>query len=356
MQDIKPVKLPEDNGPHDFFVEWWYFNGHLEDKEGKKYAFMDCFFKINPEKVNMPHILPHLIEKYIKRGDYMHFSHSVVSDFSEKKTYKDIQHISLISEDSFKKETLYINYKDPAILNSFSNCEIIEINLNNFYIKNKNLNLYLESEEKPILEGGKGYVGTLEAGSYYYSLPLMKARGNLHIDGKEIEVEGKAWMDHQWANTVYKKEKWTWFCAQFENGTKAVVVDYQGEGGKSIGVFADIMNKKGDQKNFKTVDLTHNMKLWKSKETKAKYPMSWKIKIPEENIVIKTKTILKNQEMVFGPMNYWEGPIRATLKNRNKKIVKGLGFMELVGYPANYNYLTILGKQIKKKILERKDT
>ena len=41
MDEIKPIVLPKDNGPHDFIIEWWYFNGHLYDKGGKEYSFMD---------------------------------------------------------------------------------------------------------------------------------------------------------------------------------------------------------------------------------------------------------------------------------------------------------------------------
>ena len=62
MKGIKPVILSIDNGPHDFVVEWWYFNGHLFDKKGKEYSFMDCFFKVDISKVNIPHLSPHLIE------------------------------------------------------------------------------------------------------------------------------------------------------------------------------------------------------------------------------------------------------------------------------------------------------
>ena len=40
MDEIKPIVLPKDNGPHDFIIEWWYFNGHLYDKGGKEYSFI----------------------------------------------------------------------------------------------------------------------------------------------------------------------------------------------------------------------------------------------------------------------------------------------------------------------------
>ena len=108
MEKIQPVSLPKDNGAHDFIVEWWYFNGQLFDKAGKEYSFMDCFFKVDFLKVNIPHLLPHLIEDHLKKGNYIHFAHSVLLDISNKKSYKEIQNISSISDDSFKKELLAI--------------------------------------------------------------------------------------------------------------------------------------------------------------------------------------------------------------------------------------------------------
>ena len=58
------------------------------------------------------------------------------------------------------------------------------------------------------------------------------------------------------------------------------------------------------------------------------------------------KPILK---LVFGQINYWEGAINVEAIINGKKI-KGLGFMELVGYPSDYNYLILEGEKIKKEI------
>ncbi len=349
MIKIKPIVLPKDNGPHDFGVEWWYFNGHLQDKGGKKYSFMDCFFKVNLYEVGIPHILPHMIEEHLKNGEYIHFAHSVISNISNKKSFKEVQNISLISKDSFKKKLLYIAYKDPIDLYNISNSEIIETTPNNFYIKTKNLNLNLVSNKKPLLEGGHGYVGTPKAGSYYYSLTDLSVKGNINIEGKEIEVEGKAWMDHQWANVVYKKDKWTWFSFQFDNGTEIMFVEYDKGGGEGIDTLIDIIDKNGKQTQYKKAIIKPSKKIWESEETKAKYPLSWNIEIPGAGIKIKVDSLLKDQEIIFGQINYWEGPVKVTaIMNGNK--INGNGFMELVGYPSDYNYLLIAGKEFEKNI------
>ncbi len=57
---------------------------------------------------------------------------------------------------------------------------------------------------------------------------------------------------------------------------------------------------------------------------------------------------MPDQEMIYGPINYWEGPVKAKGAIGKKKI-KGIGFMELVGYPSNYNYLILTAKELTKK-------
>jgi predicted secreted hydrolase len=347
---IKSIILPKDNGPHDFVIEWWYFNGHLSDKNGKEYAFMDCFFKVNFNKAKIPHVLPHLIEDHFKNGEYIHFAHSVISDISNKKSYKEIQNISLISGDSFQKELLFINYKNGNFLDDPLNSEIIETSPNNFKLKTKHLNLNLKSRKDPLLEGGHGYVGTPQAGSYYYSLTDMEVKGKINILGKEIEVKGYAWMDHQWANAVYRNDKWTWFSFNLENGTEIMCVEY--ETPKGTDILINLIDKNGKQSQYKKAKIKSLGKIWKSKKTKAKYPLSWKIEIPEAKIEIKTISLLKEQEMIFGAINYWEGPMRVLAKINGKKI-KGKGFMELVGYPADYNYLLLAGEEVEDNILRK---
>jgi predicted secreted hydrolase len=353
MNEIKHIKFPEDNGPHNFVVEWWYFNGHVYDKKGKEYSFMDCFFKVDISKVNIPHLAPHLIEDIFKHGEYVHFAHAVLTDISKSKTYKEIQNISFVSHDSFKKDLLFIDYKNAHILGEDSSGSIIEIAPNDFHIKNKYLDLILDSNKKPLLEGGHGYVGTPDDGSYYYSFTDLSVAGSININGVDTEVKGKAWMDHQWANTTYKgkKDKWTWFSFQLENGTEIMCVEYDRE---SLGtdILIDIIDKDEKQTQYKKAILKPGGKFYKSKNTKSRYPLSWDINIEEAGIFIKTEAFAKEQEMIFGQINYWEGPMRVTVHMNGEK-VRGKGYMELVGYESDYNYLALEGEEFEKSIFKK---
>ncbi len=100
---FKPLSFPRDNKTHKAVIEWWYFNGHLWDKDKKHYSFMNCLFKTDIEKFNHPFLNKIPFKKdFGILSPYVYFSHSVLSDISGRKTYKDIQNISLVSRDSFR--------------------------------------------------------------------------------------------------------------------------------------------------------------------------------------------------------------------------------------------------------------
>ena len=101
------IKLPQDCLPHDENIEWWYFNGHLKAKNGDKFAFMDCLFKANPSKLNIPYL-----RKLLRHKHTVYFAHSVLSDIKSEKSYKEIQNISIMSVDSFKRPLFFANYCD----------------------------------------------------------------------------------------------------------------------------------------------------------------------------------------------------------------------------------------------------
>jgi len=61
---------------------------------------------------------------------------------------------------------------------------------------------------------------------------------------------------------------------------------------------------------------------------------------------------MKDQEMIYGAINYWEGPLDVTAKIRGKK-VKGVGFMELVGYPSDYHFVLLTMKELKDSLRQK---
>lgn len=335
MENFKKIILPEDNGPHNETIEWWYFNGHLKTSDGDKYAFMDCLFKAKPSKLNIPYF-----RKIFRSRRDVYFAHTILSDMKNNRNYKEIQNISVLSKDSFKRPLLYANYCDVmSVASGYVNHEIMEISPGVFHIKTNNLDLLMTSRKKPLLENSIGYINDGEKYSYYYSLTDLETRGKINVDGEWKDVSGKSWFDHQWANGVYNQDQWTWFSFQMDNGTDIMCVEYNN--GKTKDYLVDLIKKDGTQKHYKKVDFIPGEDYWHSRKTRAKYPLSWTIKIPEENLELKVKSLMTDQEIIFGPINYWEGPV---------SVDGGVGFMELVGYPSNYSPFILAGKDLLRYI------
>ena len=333
----KKICFPKDGSVHDEIIEWWYFNGHLKDGKGNEFSFMDCLFKVDPKKINLP-----FMEKIPIK--YAYFAHSSLSDLKLNKFYSDIQPLSLISRDSFSKPLFFVNYTSPS-MKGYLNYEIQEIDKFKYRIKSSQFDLTLTSVKKPLLEGGKGFIDFGSQQTFYYSLTNLKTEGYVFVDGKKIKVKGKSWMDHQWANMNYFKNKWTWFSIQLDNNCEIVCFKFDDDRKKTY--FASISYSNGKTTHASDLILTPLGEKWKSKKTGANYPLSWKIQVPSKKIDVVVNPIINSQEMVFGSMNYWEGPIKVKGKVNNKK-VKGKGFMELVGYPSTKLFAKFYKPELKK--------
>ncbi|HNP75247.1 MAG TPA: lipocalin-like domain-containing protein [bacterium] len=343
MFGLKPIKFPRDESAHHNIIEWWYFNGHLQDKNGKKYAFMDCLFKADAKKVNIP---------FLKKIPYrdIYFAHSLLSDLSQQKTEREVQYLTFLSQDSFQRPELFVNYRNPLELtNNYTNYAIEKTAPQTYRIKTQNFDLTLKSTKPPLLEGGEGHIKVCGRKSYYYSLTNLSAHGLIKTDQGYSTVTGKAWMDHQWADVSYRQDCWTWFALQLTNQTEIMACQYVDK--KNQDTLVDIISATGQHRSPTDLIITPGQEIFRSKLTKAEYPLSWLIEIPSQKISLKVKALIKEQEMVFGTINYWEGPL-AVSGSINGRRVRGQGFAELVGYPSQYNNLSLVKTKIKN-ILDR---
>ena len=329
-----PIQLPRDTHPHDTIIEWWYFNGHLTDADGRRYSFMDCLFRADVARVAIPYV-----KNFLGRStsaEFVIFAHASLTDLNHKKNYKDIQNISLSSRDSFTHPLFCVRYTDP-IARAKGQYEIAETKTGTFHVKTDRIDLVLESKKRPMLEGGKGFVSVSGRESFYYSLTDLAASGTIRVGKKWIPVSGKSWMDHQWANTPYAKDRWTWFSIQLDDGTDVMCIEY--DNGKEKSYVVDVLDARGKPADYRRATFTAGKTLWKSKTTGVAYPLVWTITVPEKKLTLKTSAIMRDGEMIFGAINYWEGPI-AVAGTMGKKKVKGVGFMELAGYPSHYGTLS----------------
>lgn len=335
-----PVKFPQDELAHKMGIEWWYWNGHLKDSEGNPYTFMDCLFKANPKKATVP------IFKHLPIKDH-YFAHSILSDIKNQKSYPVTEYISIISKDSFSKSLLFVNYAKPLVSSKYINNLMEEPTPFEYHVKNSQIDLYLKSTKTPLLEGGNGFVDNCGDTTYYYSLTNLETEGEITVNGKKISVKGKSWMDHQWANTRYDKGSWFWFSLQLDNNVELVCYEYGNKNGKHYQ--ASMIDDQNAQLHTNKVKLSPKSEPWISAKTKANYTLDWQIEIPDFDLIIDVHPLIKEQEMLFGMINYWEGPLAVSGQFHQKPIF-GQGFLELVGCPMIFNDIGMAKKEITKSV------
>lgn len=335
-EKFKPLKFPRDEQKHDHIIEWWYFNGHLKTKNGQTFSYMNTLFAAKPQKVAIP-----LAKRLPLKTWY--FAHYLLADHQKHKVWSKIMPVSFVDKKSFTLPLLWVQYDNS--------CLIEETKLFNYQIVNDFVDLNLLAKKKPLLVNNKGFIDLGDKATYYYSLSRLQTKGLIKVGNKWLEVAGLSWMDHQWAQTPFtKNDKWTWFSLQLNNGIDIICFSY---GDKDKIFHATLLDKNNRQKITDNLFLKPRRTKYVSQETGATYQLGYELYLPDWNIKLEVEPINKKQEMIFGPLNYWEGAIKVEGECGGKK-VKGQGFLEITGVPMRKSlfnvYMNKLDKEIRKRI------
>ncbi|MFA4955314.1 MAG: lipocalin family protein [Patescibacteria group bacterium] len=289
-------------------VEWWYWSGHTAEKNGRNYSFMLALFKMKPFGIG-PVWFTHSLISCIETGE---FEPSI--DFF----------LSGLDKGSFQG--------DEFRAKAGKKLDLKKIGEREYSLKTPRFNLKLRALKPAMPVDGKGLVDLKSAKTWYYSYPRLEASGSLRLKAKDdwVKVTGQAWMDHQCSELTFNHEHvWKWFSFQFADGTDFRCFSY---GLKKETVLATISFPDGTVRTTSDCRIVPGRDVWTSPVTGAVYPVAWGMEIPEWKLKLKAQAKIAGQEMLFGLMNYWEGPLKAE-GSIGATRVKGDGFMELVGYP-----------------------
>lgn len=307
-------------------IEWWYWSGHAKGKDGNTYSFMLALFKARP--------LPY------QKVPAVWFSHSLVSCVETGKFEPQIEfYFTGLDKGSFSGKQFKASVKGKV--------DVGKKEEGAYFIRTPRIALDLQTLKPAMLVGGTGDVDLKTSTTSYYSWPRMSARGKLRLDGEAdwIDVEGMVWMDHQWSPISLSAEHvWRWFCFQLDDGTDAMCFEY---GRKKRAAMVTLSDGHGSTTFSHKVEIVPLGESWISPSTGAAYPLEWKITAADLDFEIICKATMKEQEMLFGLMNYWEGPLVARASLDGRKIL-GTGFMELVGFPRRRSLPAVALEGLKR--------
>lgn len=335
FSQLEAIEFPKDHTFHkDFALEWCYFVGNLNTKNGNELGYELSFFKA---KLNgKEEIFP------------VHFA---ISDISNKKHYT--------AQTIERKIGNLAAYNDLLIRSGDYKIEILgesEFKITAIPRKEKiSLELHLSAPKKEILlHGDKGLSikSNLDKNiySYYYSIPRLTTKGFLKIGERKLEVSaGTSWMDHEWSiplsgldknrdakKTLASEENsWDWICLNFEDGSDLMLFNFRKTKTDSSETFGTLRSATGEIKHFQSreeIKLDAKENLWKSKETNKRYPTNWKIQSNELFLEIEMK--FPEQEFIaFSTTgnSYWEGSVSAKGTYKGKPVA-AKGYLEMKGY------------------------
>jgi len=323
-------EFPRDYFDHpDFQTEWWYYTGNLKSSRGRRYGFELTFFRQAVSRDPAHAAIWDVQDLYL--------AHLALSDL-------DGQHF-------YHAER--INRAGPGIAGVSASAAIIWNG--NWQIQWKSgdqkleavdrefqLHLTLQPQKPPVIHGENGLSKKAEGAgqaSYYISLTRLAATGKLELNGENLDVNGLAWMDHEFFTQQLDSNQagWDWLSLQLEDNTELMLFHIRRNDG-SVDPFSagTYVNAQGQSLHLRVNDFTLRplAESWTSPDTHAVYPIAWKIVVPKLGIELEAHTPLAAQELSGTPKfvpSYWEGAITLA-GHRGKFPLSGVGYLEMTGY------------------------
>ena len=336
--------FPKDHYAHPKFqTEWWYFSGHFQNSSfNQSYGFELVFFSVRFQNQSTH-------TKFVNwKPTPVYFSHFALSDKIKKKFYyneKINRPIGNIAGDKTNSFHLWNeNWSALMVENSFH----LKSNLV-FENQSFQFNIKLYPLKPPVIHGlnglsFKGYENNNY--SHYYSISRLKLNGFIVVNGQKYNVQGSAWMDHEWMNNrrFYQNNnmpKWDWFSLQLDNNIEIMFYLIRSQNNQkplsiSSGTIIDSNGKKSRHLFLHDVSIKP-LKFWKSQKTNSLYPIKWKFEIFEKNKKISELLVVPffNQQELnttkSSQIIYWEGAVK--VRGYFKKFnVSGQGYVEMTGY------------------------
>lgn len=196
--------------------------------------------------------------------------------------------------------------------------------------------LEMKAIHYPILIGGNSIIDICKMCIHEYSIPRMVTKGKLSVADHDYELTdtGFSWFDRQWQNIDYRHSmmKWTWMAISLSNGDIISVFDTDYPGYEDN--VMSLLSPDGTQTNIRPIPrfIEGEKEYWISSATKRKYPVLWKLKIPQLDAELKIIPVKKEQEIksVLSELNKYEGNCTVIGSYKGQQVT-GHALVEMIG-------------------------
>ena len=308
-EDKVLVRLPADDAAHDNYTEWWYYNGHLQAQDGHKYSFHYAVFLLN---AFASHTVIHA--SFLDEENGQRYSYQARTGGNPSGDVKRGFDFNI----------------GEWLMKGFDGVDRIQGRTKDF-----SFNLNLTSQTAPVFQGGTGLLDFGAAGtSYYYSRPRMAIKGYAGLSGHEQAVSGSAWFDHQWGDFSATQLGWEWFALQLDDGADIMLYQLYSSDGQLLLVSGTYSKNNVTLLLGPDDIISRPLNYWQSPLSAVKYPLSWVIEMPRQQVRITLAAGRNNSEFDARKTTYnlyWEGAVEITGSH------KGRGFLEISPLNTNTN-------------------
>lgn len=323
-----PFVFPLDHGPHPAYRhEWWYVTGNLTTPDGRHFGYHVTFFRF----ALTPHA-PAVASDWATQQVYM--AHFAVTD-TQGEVFHHFERFSRGAQGlaGAQAKPLAVWLDDWRLTGNTGAPFTVRLELAD---EAAAIDLTLAARKSPVAHGESGYSRKGDEpgnASRYYAFTRLATEGQVALAGQEFEVSGWSWMDREWGTSALGEgiEGWDWFAIQLEDGRDLMLYQLRRETGEpdawSRGTLIDT---HGDRRELLPDAYTLEPLDWWESPEGVRYPVRWRILVPQEALVLEVTPRLEEQALT-GAFQYWEGAIRITGED-SAGPVTGQGYMELTGY------------------------
>lgn len=309
---LPPLALPADEAPHDFGMEWWYFNVRLRGEDGARYALHDVVFQV--QDIESSRTL------YVRQLGFA-----------------DVSAGTHATAERMRSEPEPLSVRAGVLTIPFGE-SFISVEEGGRYrlvgeVGATAYDLTLLATTQPLVHHDDGLVDFGEAGvTYYYSRPRLQVSGTVtDADGAPVPVTGLGWMDRQWGNFQPVAIGWDWASVQLDDGTDLMLTRVFDAEGRTVASYATLRRGDGPTRLLDPADFEFAAvegPAWTSERTGTSYATSWRVAVPGEVDGFTLRPLVAGSEFVSGALGvaYWESAVEAVAPDG--RIVGG-GFVEL---------------------------
>ncbi len=324
-----PLTFPQDMGAHpDYLSEWWYYTGNLFTEQGRHFAYQLTFFR---------------------RAIGSNSASTRTSNWAADQIF--FAHFALIDVAESNHQAWEVYSRGAAGLAGAVTAPDFTVWLNDWQVQqtaqdqyqltaqqdNIHLQLTLTDQKGIILHGDQGLSqkGAQPGNaSMYFSQTRLASAGVLTINDNTYRISGDSWMDHEFGTSALGSEQvgWDWFSLQFDDQSELMLFQIRDDSGaisaESGGSWID---PQAGVESIASQDFElRPIQFWQNAQG-IQYPISWELKLPQQNAVFTISAVIPDQENRFSFFQYWEGTVRVE-GTVNGNSVTGFGFLEMTGY------------------------